>query len=515
MGGVSSGFRNIDRDNGLEVMRSTAGLSPGMGGVEVDRQEIIWRNRAVPRDVRLRREITHRQLFVARLRRVLRFLSLHVIDGAIVATVALIAAAFVIPPPDPGAFVALAVAIHLLSLNAVASYKAGDERRDFLKLGMGVVLANTTLATLALLPAGTGIDPLLFVAVAATTWSALGTGRALVDGIAAWARGRGIGLRRALLVGSPDSAERVIAELRDGRNAGHHIVGHVSPEQGGDPAAIGTIDRLAEVIETEGIREVIVSSTLAATAMSDVVASCFESGTALFVVASPSVEGEYRAEPRRVGQCALLRLHPARLEVPGLLVKRVFDVCASAGVLLLCAPLMAAIAIAIRLDSKGPVFYRAPRVGLGGQLFSMWKFRSMTRDAEKRESELAHLNIYANGTFKIANDPRVTRVGGWLRRTSLDELPQLFNVLIGEMSLVGPRPALPGDLDRYQPHHFERLTVIPGITGPWQVGGRNLVTDFETVIGMERQYIRCWSFWLDMKILARTPGVVWRGEGAY
>src|SRR5690606_37877905 len=121
-----------------------------------------------------------------------------------------------------------------------------------------------------------------------------------------------------------------------------------------------------------------------------------------------------------VGECALLRLHPARLEGPGLLVKRVFDVGASAGVLLLCAPLMAAIAIAIRLDSKGPVFYRAPRVGLGGQLFSMWKFRSMTRDAEKRESELAHLNIYAEGTFKLANDPRVTRVGGWLRRTSLD-----------------------------------------------------------------------------------------------
>ena len=211
----------------------------------------------------------------------------------------------------------------------------------------------------------------------------------------------------------------------------------------------------------------------------------------------------------------MLRLHPARLEFPALLAKRAFDLVIAGFALILFAPLMAVIALAIKLDSPGPVFFRATRVGLGGQLFHMWKFRSMYADAEAREQELAHLNIYPNGTFKIANDPRVTRVGKLLRRTSLDELPQLFNVLLGNMSLVGPRPALPSDLDRYQPHHFQRLTVIPGITGPWQVAGRNLITDFETIIGMERQYIQTWSLLLDVKILLRTPGVVWRGEGAY
>jgi lipopolysaccharide/colanic/teichoic acid biosynthesis glycosyltransferase len=161
------------------------------------------------------------------------------------------------------------------------------------------------------------------------------------------------------------------------------------------------------------------------------------------------------------------------------------------------------------------VFVLQQRVGLGGRRFTMWKFRSMTVDAEARELELAHLNIYGNGTFKLRDDPRVTRVGKFLRRTSLDELPQLFNVLMGDMSIVGPRPALVNDINRYEPHHFERLSVVPGITGPWQVNGRNLITDFETIVKMERDYISSWSLVLDAKIMLRTIGVVVRGDGAY
>ncbi len=117
--------------------------------------------------------------------------------------------------------------------------------------------------------------------------------------------------------------------------------------------------------------------------------------------------------------------------------------------------------------------------------------------------------------FKLPNDPRVTRMGGFLRRSSLDELPQLFNVLFGDMSLVGPRPPIPSEVDSYEPHHYERLSVVPGITGPWQVGGRNLITDFEVVVQMERAYISSWSLLLDAKILFRTFGVVFRGWGAY
>jgi exopolysaccharide biosynthesis polyprenyl glycosylphosphotransferase len=236
----------------------------------------------------------------------------------------------------------------------------------------------------------------------------------------------------------------------------------------------------------------------------------------VFVV-PPSVAAERCwAEPVQAGGCAVLRLHPARLRLPALLIKRYVDVVLAVVGLVVLAPLIALIAAAIKLDSAGPVFFRAHRVGLGGGSFRMWKFRSMCVDAEGQEKDLAHLNIYAEqGTFKVKDDPRVTRVGRVLRRTSLDELPQLLNVLMGEMSIVGPRPALVNDIDRYQPHHFERLTVVPGITGPWQVGGRNLITDFEQVVQMERTYIRAWSLFLDAKIMLKTVGVVIRGDGAY
>ena len=137
-------------------------------------------------------------------------------------------------------------------------------------------------------------------------------------------------------------------------------------------------------------------------------------------------------------------------------------------------------------------------------------------DSEARKQDLIGQNAYGDARlFKLPKDPRVTRVGRFLRRSSLDELPQIFNVLIGEMSLVGPRPPLPSEVDTYEPHHFERLTVVPGITGPWQVGGRNLITDFEKVVRMERAYIQSWSLLLDAKILARTVKVVISGEGAF
>jgi lipopolysaccharide/colanic/teichoic acid biosynthesis glycosyltransferase len=146
----------------------------------------------------------------------------------------------------------------------------------------------------------------------------------------------------------------------------------------------------------------------------------------------------------------------------------------------------------------------------------MWKFRSMRLDADRAVERLAHLNEHgAAPIFKLRRDPRVTRVGRVLRRTSLDELPQLINVVRGEMSLVGPRPPLPSEVARYAPHHHDRLSVIPGITGPWQVSGRNLVTDFEHVVRLERDYIMSWSLLADVRILARTVGAVVRGTGAY
>jgi len=194
--------------------------------------------------------------------------------------------------------------------------------------------------------------------------------------------------------------------------------------------------------------------------------------------------------------------------------KRALDITVAAALLVLAAPLMLLIALAIKLDSPGPVIFRQRRVGKDGRLFTFYKFRGMVADAEARLHEVAHLNEVDGPIFKSRRDPRVTRVGRVLRRTSLDELPQLWNVLRGDMSLVGPRPPLPTEVTRYEPWQRDRLLVPGGITGLWQVSGRNLL-GFEDMVRLDLEYITRWSLWLDLRILLRTILVVLTARGAY
>jgi lipopolysaccharide/colanic/teichoic acid biosynthesis glycosyltransferase len=200
----------------------------------------------------------------------------------------------------------------------------------------------------------------------------------------------------------------------------------------------------------------------------------------------------------------------------GAFAKRCVDVVGAAVGLLLLSPLLAALAVVVKLDSPGPVLFAQTRVGLGGRPFRMLKLRTMRDGADSEKASLAHLNRSGDGRlFKIPGDPRVTRVGRAVRRWSLDELPQLLNVLAGDMSLVGPRPFFETDLADYEAHHFRRLAVKPGITGLWQVSGRSDVVDFEEVVRLDRHYIEHWSLALDLRLLARTlPAVVGR-RGAY
>ena len=196
-------------------------------------------------------------------------------------------------------------------------------------------------------------------------------------------------------------------------------------------------------------------------------------------------------------------------------IKRAFDIAFTLLVGILISPLLVLIAVAIKLDSPGPVVFSQIRAGVGGKPFRMYKFRTMFADADRIKHQLQHLNESGDvRLFKIKNDPRVTRVGRWLRKTSLDELPQLLNVLRGEMSLVGPRPFFPSDLEAYEDHHFERLHALPGITGLWQVSGRSDIEDFEQVVQLDRKYIRNWSIWSDFLILVRTLPAAF-GRGAY
>jgi exopolysaccharide biosynthesis polyprenyl glycosylphosphotransferase len=198
-----------------------------------------------------------------------------------------------------------------------------------------------------------------------------------------------------------------------------------------------------------------------------------------------------------------------------LLLKRFIDLAGAAAALLALSPLLAGAALLVKLEDRGPVFFCQRRVGLRGRTFGMWKFRSMRRDAEALKARLAAQNEMAGGvTFKMKNDPRITRVGKWLRKFSIDEMPQLWNVLKGEMSLVGPRPPVPAEVAKYTVENRQRLLARPGLTCFWQVGGRSEI-DFEGQVQLDLAYIRAESVSLDLKILFQTIPAVLLGRGAY
>jgi exopolysaccharide biosynthesis polyprenyl glycosylphosphotransferase len=223
-----------------------------------------------------------------------------------------------------------------------------------------------------------------------------------------------------------------------------------------------------------------------------------------------------RGSPETVAGIATLRLDAPLMGGWDYRMKRLMDVIGSFLGVVLLAPLFLGLAIAIRLDSHGPVFFRQERVGLHGNRFMVWKFRTMAADAPLRQAELEAQNQTTDGVlFKVKHDPRITRVGAFLRRTSLDELPQLFNVLSGQMSLVGPRPLPVRDVAKFDAWHHIRHQVLPGVTGLWQISGRSDIDTFDDVARLDLHYIDNWSLNLDLEILMETIRVVLLGKGAY
>jgi exopolysaccharide biosynthesis polyprenyl glycosylphosphotransferase len=235
----------------------------------------------------------------------------------------------------------------------------------------------------------------------------------------------------------------------------------------------------------------------------------------LDVRAVPYFHGCEVHQPRieNLGAVSLVTLHREELPAAGLFLKRTLDVLMSSFCLLLTAPLLLFVAGIIKLDSKGPIIYGALRVGRKGRRFRCYKFRTMVSNASEVKETLRARNQREGPCFKIVGDPRITRAGRWLRRYSLDELPQLWNVWKGEMSLVGPRPHPLDDFARYQLEHFRRLDVTPGITGLWQVTARRSPS-FQTNMALDLEYIEKWNLWMDLRILLRTITVVFQGTGA-
>lgn len=194
--------------------------------------------------------------------------------------------------------------------------------------------------------------------------------------------------------------------------------------------------------------------------------------------------------------------------------KRLFEVTACTLGLIMLSPLMIFVALAIKKESSGPILFKQLRIGEHGKKFQIYKFRSMTTDAEEKFESLKSFNETNEKMFKIKEDPRVTKVGKFIRKYSIDELPQLFNVIKGEMSLVGPRPPLPSEVETYEKHHYLRFCAPPGITGMWQISGRSKIIDFETVVKMDYWYTQKWSLWLDLKLILKTIPVVISAKGA-
>jgi len=328
-----------------------------------------------------------------------------------------------------------------------------------------------------------------------------------------WPAQRGAG--GAILIGTPATSgrfERAVAAP----GGDYRALGYVSPDGSVDGQFLGTVDELPALIEQYDAEAVVVCAEVPVTRISKLIEQCLHSGCQILYPAR--AVHVYGVRPTLVWHHdqPFFELGSPVLKARALISKRIVDVILSSILLVLLAPLLVVIAIAVRLDSPGTPFFFQERAGLGGRRFRMIKFRTMRTGADVEKEQLAHLNHTGDiRLFKIPDDPRTTRLGRILRRWSLDELPQLINVFVGEMSLVGPRPFFESDFEAYEDHHFRRLDAKPGITGLWQVSGRSELLNFEDVIYLDRQYIEQWSFWLDISIIFRTFPAVFRRTGAY
>lgn len=327
--------------------------------------------------------------------------------------------------------------------------------------------------------------------------------------------------QRTLILGSGLVAGQVVSKLRNNAQFGLVPVGIVDDEvhDVGSPDLpwLGRFRDLDEVIEAQEIDRVVIAFSRAShEQLLESIRACRDAGVSVDVVPRlfEFLDGVRALD--QVGGLPLLSIGAPVLSSASVAAKRVLDVVGSAFLITVFSPLMLGIAIAIKLESRGPVFFRQPRAGRGNSSFQLIKFRSMYVDAEERKAEVAGLNEADDGVmFKIRKDPRITRVGHFLRRSSLDELPQLFNVLKGEMSLVGPRPLIfPETAALEEDWHLRRLELRPGLTGPWQVYGRSQ-SPFHEMVRFDYQYVAGWSLARDIEILLATLPAVVSGRGAY
>ena len=332
---------------------------------------------------------------------------------------------------------------------------------------------------------------------------------------------RGIALRNVLIVGADEIGQNVRSYLTSLRYSGYRFQGFVSiceptddPLSVNDDEVIGEIHNVIEIARSRFVDEIIFSRRPATPGvLSRGLHQAQTMGISIRLIPSPTETLVDRTDVEYVGDLATIAVYQVRQRPVSLFIKRAIDLVFETFASIALLPVFAAIAILIKLQSHGPVFYLSKRVGHKGRVFSCIKFRTMVDNAAALQAQLAYMNEREGVAFKISRDPRVTTIGALLRKYSLDELPQLWNVIRGDMSLVGPRPPLDSEVAQYDTEHLRRLDAVPGITGLWQVEARQ-DPSFDRFVALDSNYINNWSLQLDLRILLRTITAVVRGTGS-
>ena len=441
-----------------------------------------------------------------------------------------------------GALLLIVVLIRLVTLRYYDLYRLRGEFSffdDFVRLFKSTAIASLLIVAAAFLYRGGfqyrafSYARSVFVLDFVFAFAGLLTLRLLARSVQTFARQRHINLIPTLVVGRGPEAALCIQEMRERPSLGYRVIGVVENNTRDATSAtiyegvpvIGALAELPEVIRDSGANEVIIADPdVDGNALFDVMMRCGRRRGVEFRIA-PSL---FNCLPRKteidqIGALPMIRLFREPLSNAARLVKRTSDIVIALLALVLLLPVWLIVALLIKLDSRGPVFFKQERVGMDGRVFLVYKFRTMYLNSDHRVHQeyqrkfiagdaAANLGDDKRPAYKLSSDPRITRVGRWLRRSSLDEVPQLFNVLMGDMSVVGPRPPITYEVEAYAPGHRRRLDMKPGLTGLWQVSGRNRLP-FDEMVRLDLFYIENWSLLLDLKIILRTVLVILRGDG--
>lgn len=414
------------------------------------------------------------------------------------------------------------ILLAVLSLNGAYTPRRGSSLISEILRIVNAVLISTVIVlaiTFALRPLA--YSRLLFLYDGVLIIFLLSTVRMTRRRIEAQLRQRGIGVRRVLIVGAGEVGRAVMRTMVARPDLGYHVVGFVDddPVRGatdvGRFRALGGLDNIKTLLAAERVDEVIVTLPwMYQRQIAGLVSVCERMGVRPRVVPDLFQPSLSRVDVDDLGGIPLIGIKEHHMPREARVIKRAIDVALTAILLLLLWPVFLLVALLIKFDSPGPVFYRQKRIGQNGRPIEVIKFRSMVQGAEEQQAALEQLNEASGPLFKIKDDPRRTRIGRIIRRFSIDELPQLLNVLRGDMSLVGPRPGLPGEVARYEPWQQQRLEAPQGITGLPQVSGRSDLT-FDEICLLDIYYIENWSLTLDLTIMLRTIPQVLFGDGAY